>query len=113
LKGLDYEEATLLTVMLAALLPCRAHFYRRASLLDESFTAGWTVAIALVVLGSFWLLLLSHRHVEYSHQLWWTFEFTSNAPRALRATTAAAGVLVVLGLTRLLRPAAPRPPQPS
>ncbi len=113
LKGFDYEEATLLTVMLAAILPCRAHFYRRASLLDESFTAGWSVAIGLVVLGSFWLLLLSHRHLEYSHQLWWEFEFGSNAPRALRATTAALGLLVVVGLARLLRPATPRPPEPS
>ena len=113
LKGFDYEEATLLSVMLIALVPCRAHFYRRASLLDESFTAGWSVAIALVVLGSVWLLLLSHRHVEYSHQLWWEFEFTSNAPRALRATTAALVLLVAAGLARLLRPASPTPPRPS
>jgi phosphatidylglycerol lysyltransferase len=113
LKGLDYEEAIILSLMLAAVLPCRAHFYRRASLLDESFTAGWSVAIALVVLGSFWLILLSHRHLEYSHQLWWEFEFTSNAPRALRATTAAVGLLVAIGLARLLRPAAPRPPAPT
>lgn len=113
LKGLDYEEALLLSLILAVLLPCRAHFYRRASLLDESFTAGWTVAIALVVLGSFWLFLLSHRHLEYSHQLWWQFEFTSNAPRALRATTAALVFLIVVGLARLMRPAAPRPPAPS
>ncbi len=113
LKGLDYEEAIILSLMLAAVLPCRAHFYRRASLLDESFTAGWSVAIALVVLGSFWLILLSHRHLEYSHELWWEFEFGSNAPRALRATTAALGLLVAIGLARLLRPATPRPPAPT
>lgn len=113
LKGFDYEEATLLSVMLAALLPCRAHFYRRASLLDESFTAGWSLAIGLVVLGSIWLLFLSHRHVEYSHQLWWQFEFQSNAPRALRATTAASVLLVAIGLARLLRPTTARPRLPS
>jgi phosphatidylglycerol lysyltransferase len=71
------------------------------------------VAIALVVLGSFWLLMLSHRHVEYSHQLWWEFEFAGNAPRALRATTAALVLLVAAGLARLLRPASPTPPRPS
>ncbi|MCC6764733.1 MAG: bifunctional lysylphosphatidylglycerol flippase/synthetase MprF [Deltaproteobacteria bacterium] len=113
LKGFDYEEAIILTVMLAALLPCRKHFYRRASLLDESFTAGWSLAIALVVLGSLWLLLLSHRHVDYSSQLWWQFEFGGNAPRALRATTAASVVLMATGLARLLRPAPPRSPTPS
>lgn len=113
LKGLDYEEALILAVMLAALLPCRKHFYRRASLLDESFTAGWSLAIALVVLGSLWLLMLSHRHVDYSNQLWWQFEFGSNTPRALRATTAASVVLIAIGLARLLRPAPPRPPTPT
>ena len=113
LKGLDYEEATILSFMLLALLPCRAHFYRRASLLDESFTAGWAAAIALVVVGSFWLLMLSHRHVEYSNELWWQFEFSSNAPRALRATTAALVLLVAAGLARLMRPAAARPPRPT
>ena len=113
LKGLDWEEALLLTFMLAALLPCHAHFYRRASIFDESFTAGWTLAIVLVVLGSWWLLLLSYRHVQYSHELWWQFEFAGNAPRALRATTAALVVLVAIGLARLLRPAAPEAPLPT
>ena len=113
LKGLDYEEAVILGLMLAALLPCRAHFYRRASLIDESFTAGWSVAIVLVVLGSVWLLLISHRHVEYSNELWWQFEFSGNAPRALRATTAAVVVLVAAGLARLLRPSAPAAPTPT
>ncbi|MEB2285983.1 MAG: hypothetical protein B6D46_04845 [Polyangiaceae bacterium UTPRO1] len=113
LKGFDYEEALILTVMLAALLPCHRHFYRRASLLDESFTTGWSVAIALVVIGSIWLLLLSHRHVDYSNQLWWQFDFTSNTPRALRATAAASVVLIAIGLARLLRPAPPRPPVPT
>jgi phosphatidylglycerol lysyltransferase len=113
LKGLDWEEAAFLTLMLAALLPCRSHFYRRASLFDESFTAGWSLAIALVVLGSWWLLLLSYRHVQYSNELWWQFEFTANAPRALRATTAAMVVLAGAGLARLLRPAAPEAPQPT
>src|SRR5262249_37166673 len=72
-----------------------------------------TVAIALVVLGSFWLFLLSHRHLDYSRQLWWQFEFTSNAPRSLRATTAALVLLAAFGLARLLRPATPRPPAPT
>ena len=35
LKGFDYEEALILTVMLSALVPCRSYFYRHASLLSE------------------------------------------------------------------------------
>ena len=35
LKGLDYEEAIILGAMLAALLPCRSQFYRKASLTTQ------------------------------------------------------------------------------
>jgi len=35
LKGLDYEEAIVLLVILSALLPCRRHFCRKASLLSQ------------------------------------------------------------------------------
>ena len=68
LKGFDYEEALILTVMLGALLPCRSYFYRRASLLSERFTPGWIVAIAVVLMGSIWLGLFSHKHVEYANE---------------------------------------------
>src|SRR5207245_2308850 len=57
LKGLDWEEATILALMLAALLPCRRQFYRRASLFSESFTPGWIGAIALVLVASAYLAL--------------------------------------------------------
>src|SRR3546814_10354665 len=40
LKGLDYEEAAVLLVLLLALWPCRPFFYRRASLTMEYFTPG-------------------------------------------------------------------------
>lgn len=59
LKGGDYEEAVALAVMLAALLPCRPHFYRRASLLHQPFTSGWIVAILLVVGCFIWLGLFA------------------------------------------------------
>ena len=40
LKGADYEEALILSVLLAGLLPSRRQFYRRASLFGERFTPG-------------------------------------------------------------------------
>ena len=40
LKGLDYEEAFILLVMLAALLPCRREFYRKAAILSDRFSLG-------------------------------------------------------------------------
>jgi len=107
LKGGDFEEATILATMLAALLPCRRHFYRRASLLEPRFTAGWIATIAIVLLGSIWLGLFSFKHVEYSHELWWQFALRGDAPRFLRATVGALVLAAAFALARLLRPAQP------
>jgi phosphatidylglycerol lysyltransferase len=113
LKGVDYEEAILLGVVLAALLPCRPQFYRRASLLHEPFTAEWVFAIVFVLLGISWLLIFSHKHLEYSRELLWQFELRAQAPRSLRATAGAMGLLAVFGAWRLLRPAIAEPPPPT
>lgn len=110
LKGLDWEEATALAIMLAALLPCRAHFYRKASLTGDWLSTARVVAIALVLLASLWLGFFSYKHVEYSHELWWQFAFSGDAPRFLRATVGALGVALLFAVARLLRPA---PPEPS
>ena len=112
LKGFDYEEAVILTLMLAALMPCRSSFYRRASLLSERFTPGWIVAIVVVLMGSTWLGLFSHKHVEYANDLWWHFAVSSDAPRFLRATVGVIGGALIFAVGRLVRPAPvdPLPP---
>lgn len=112
-KGGDWEEALLLALVLTALLPARPLFYRRSSLLAEPFSAGWIVAIVLVVQASVWLVLLAYRHVEYDHELWWQFELDAHAPRSMRAGVAALMVLLVVSLRRLLRGAAPEAPLPG
>jgi phosphatidylglycerol lysyltransferase len=104
LKGVDYEEAVILAVMLAALLPARRHFYRKSSLFAVRLSAGWLAAIAFVILGTLWLTLFAHKHVEYSHELWWRFAFQSHAPRSLRALSGAIVAAAVLALASLLRP---------
>jgi phosphatidylglycerol lysyltransferase len=113
LKGFDYEEAILLALVLAALLPCRRQFFRRASLLDEPFTAEWITAILLVVVGVGWLLLFSYKHVEYTRDLWWQFELSAEAPRSLRASVGAMLLLLLVGGWRLLRPAPPSLAKPT
>ena len=113
LKGFDYEEAIALSVMLGALLPCRRHFYRKASLLSEQFVPGWVAAIILVMLCSIWLGAFSYKHVEYTGDLWWRFTFSGNAPRFLRATVGALGIALFFGMARLLRPAPPKPLLPE
>jgi phosphatidylglycerol lysyltransferase len=113
LKGVDYEEASYLALVLAVLLPSRKLFFRRASLVSERFTPGWLAAIAIVVISSGGLGLFAYRHVEYRHELWWHFSFHAEAPRFLRATVGALALALGFGLARLLRPAPYRPPQPK
>ncbi len=113
LKGLDWEEATLLSAMFLALLPCHRFFYRRSSLLAQSFTPGWMAGVALALIGTGFVVLLAYRHVEYSHDLWWQFELEGHAPRSLRALVGGAGLLAFFALARLLRTAPPVLPAPT
>jgi phosphatidylglycerol lysyltransferase len=113
LKGFEIEEAVVLLVMLLVLWPAKRFFYRKSSLLRQPLDEEQLVAMALVLLGSVWLGIFAHRHVEYSHELWWQFEFDASAPRFLRATVGAAALLVAYTTARLLRPAVPRPHPPT
>jgi len=109
LKGLDFEEATLLALVLGVLTLGRRAFYRPTAILSERFTPVWVASITGVVALAIWLGVLSYRHVAYSHELWWTFALDGNAPRMLRASLA----ILVLGtayvLLNMLRPARPEP----
>jgi phosphatidylglycerol lysyltransferase len=113
LKGLDYEEAATLGLMLISLVPCRRYFYRKASFFSERFTPGWIAAIALVLLGSVWIGLFSYKHMEYSGELWWQFSLSGDAPRFLRATVGVISLAVFFGVARLLRPAPLEPAPPN
>jgi phosphatidylglycerol lysyltransferase len=113
LKGFDYEEAIYLAIMLAALAPCRAHFYRKSSLVAERFSPQWTVAVLLVMTCAFGLALFAYKkRLEYSHDLWWQFAFDKNAPRSLRALIGATAAIFAITLAHLLRAKhkAPGPP---
>ncbi|MCA9159243.1 MAG: bifunctional lysylphosphatidylglycerol flippase/synthetase MprF, partial [Planctomycetales bacterium] len=103
-KGLDYEEAIMLGLLLVALIPCRAQFYRRGRVLAPSLNAGWIVAILMSIGLLAWLILFAYRHVEYQNELWWSFAYRGDAPRSLRGLVAFAVVLVLVALGRLLRP---------
>ncbi|MDO1529192.1 bifunctional lysylphosphatidylglycerol flippase/synthetase MprF [Fulvimonas sp. R45] len=114
LKGIDYEEATLLILLALALAPAHRLFYRRASLFHATFSFGWSLAIAAVLGCTVWLVLFSYQHVEYSNDLWWEFSFHhGGAPRALRALVGAAAVGLLFALVSLIRSARPRPTLPD
>jgi len=113
LKGIDYEEATLLTLLAMALAPAHWLFYRRASLFSTTFSIGWIIAILAVFGCATWLVLFSYKHVAYSSDLWWEFSFyQGGAPRALRALVAAAAAGMLFALASLIRPRRldPEPP---
>jgi phosphatidylglycerol lysyltransferase len=109
LKGLDFEEATLLVLVLGVLMLGRRAFYRPTAILAERFTPAWVASITGVIGLAVWIGILSHRHVSYSRELWWTFALDGSAPRVLRASLA----VIVLGtaymLLNMLRPARPQP----
>ncbi len=112
LKGFDYEEAIALTVMFTALLPARRHFYRRASLLNEPFSPGWVLAILVVLSCTLWLGVFSYKHIEYSHDLWWRFTLSGDAPRFLRAFVGVVGVALFFAWAKLMQPAQTEPALP-
>ncbi|MDO9082452.1 MAG: bifunctional lysylphosphatidylglycerol flippase/synthetase MprF [Humidesulfovibrio sp.] len=113
LKGLDYEEAFFLSVLLLALLPCHKLFYRKASLLSEGFTAGWIAAIVLALGCSVLLGYLAYGDATLSRDMWWEFAFEEEASRFLRATVGLLVGVVFVAALRLMRSARPRYAPPS
>ncbi len=109
LKGLGYEEAIFLALIVAALLGCRRRFYRRGSLVHERFTVPWMGTVLLVLVCSVWLGLFAHKFVDYKSDLWWKFAFHGDAPRFLRATVGAVAVLLLFAVRKLLAPHRPPP----
>jgi len=109
-KGLDWEEATVLALLLLALLPFRKQFYRRSSLLDEPLGPSWLVGVTAVLAASVWIGEFAHRHVEYSSDALLLFAFHAEVPRFLRASVLGVAAVALYGVASLLRP---RPPEPA
>jgi phosphatidylglycerol lysyltransferase len=110
LKGADYEEATLLALVLAGLVAARHHFTRRARVFEDRLSTGWLAAVGIVVAASVWLGSFAYRHVAFSSDLWWRFEFDADAPRFLRASVGVIVAALIVGVRELLRPAFPVQP---
>lgn len=113
LKGIDYEEATVLGAVVCVLVAARGRFSRRASLIEQRFSGPWIAALLLVLLGAGWLVIFAYRHVPYANDLWWEFAFEAQAPRSLRALLLAVMLAAAYALWRLLRPQRPAARMPS
>ena len=104
LKDFNYQEAAVLFAMFVLLFPSRKHFYRKSSLLHQSFSRENIIAIILVLVSFIWLGLFSYRNVEYSNELWWQFGVNSQASSFLRAAVGIFFILLVLGVMKMLSP---------
>jgi len=113
LKGVDYEEATLLGLLLMVLRNVRPAFDRRAALLETRFSPGWIAAIVGALIASVWVGLFAFKHVEYSNDLWWQFELRGQASRFLRGSVGAALVLGFFVFARLIGYARHKAVKPS
>ena len=108
LKGFDWQEALVLSVMLLLLMPTKACFQRSSSLLHMPFSQQWLGMIVIVLMASTWLGFFAYRDVKYSHELWWQFSFEGDAPRFLRALLLTSVLAVAFVLFRLFSIAAPK-----
>jgi len=113
LKGMDYEEALLLSGVLAALAASRPAFDRKARFWAARFSAGWVASVIAVVGASIWLGGFAFSHVEYSSELWWRFALREDVPRFLRASVGATVAILAFGVLRLMRPAPPEEVPPT
>ncbi len=113
LKGFDYEEATLLLILLAVLWRARPAFDRRAAFFETRFSPAWVAAVVGAIVTSVWLGLFAFKHVDYSHDLWWQFELQGDASRFLRASVGAAVVLLLFGFARMIGYAPHDAPAPT
>jgi len=109
LRGLEFEQALLLALVLAVLWLGRRAFYRPAAIMAQRFTPTWIVSLAVMISTAVWIGFFAYRHVDYSHSLWWTFAFEADAPRMLRASLVVVLLAGAFLAANLLRPARPAP----
>jgi phosphatidylglycerol lysyltransferase len=112
-KGLDWEEALILAVILGVVWSAHGAFYRKAALLSEPIGPAWIVSLTVVMGATIWLGFFSYKSLPYSSDLWFHFTRNGDAPRFLRATLGAFGVLVVFAMMRLMRHAEAEPVSPD
>ncbi|OCP01365.1 MULTISPECIES: bifunctional lysylphosphatidylglycerol flippase/synthetase MprF [unclassified Ensifer] len=105
IKAIAVVEAGMLAFFLLGLIVSRRLFVRPASLFGQALTVPWLTALGVICLGALVVLLFVYRDVEYSHELWWQFEFSAEAPRGLRALLGVTIGASMLAIWSLMRPA--------
>jgi phosphatidylglycerol lysyltransferase len=112
-KAVAVIEAGLLVALGLALIAARGQFTRPSLLTDQILSPGWLIAIGTVLITAFAVLMFAYSEVAYTHELWWEFEFSDEAPRSLRALLGVALFAGVVALWNLLRHARIRVSAPT
>lgn len=108
LKGLDWEEAAILSLMAGILALYGNAFYRRGDWRAFRPNPTWIALMAIVLMCATLVGLFAYRHVEYQSDLWWEFSWDGDAQRFLRATLALAIVAAGIAVDALIN----KPGQP-
>ncbi|TWT51695.1 Phosphatidylglycerol lysyltransferase [Thalassoglobus neptunius] len=104
LKGIDYQEAIVLLLVLLSLVSCRNRFNRPGRLLHERFSFGWFSTITISVLSCLWLGVFIYKNGNIQSDRWWEFAIHGDAPRFLRSCVGVAALLVLWTIGRICSP---------
>ncbi len=108
LKGVNWEETSVLAGVCVLMLPLHEAFPRMARLSRMEITPGWMFSAFAAVIGTGILSLWSFKNVAYGDQLWWRVMVSADASRALRAWAGVGVLCLAVGLWRLIStPATP------
>ncbi|WP_348240364.1 hypothetical protein, partial [Salmonella enterica] len=69
-----------------------------------ALSPGWLLAVGTLIVTAAAVLFFVYQEVAYTHELWWQFELSGEAPRSLRAMM---GIVLTAGFGAgwlLLRP---------
>jgi len=92
LKGIDYEEATVLLMVAVLLRRQRKRFYRESYPLLSSRSLLWLAGLVVSVIGFAWLGDWVHGNIPWGWDILSRFAPTLDAPRFARALLVAAAV---------------------
>lgn len=112
-KSVALAQAALLALFLVALLMNRRAFGRHASLMRQVLGANWLAAMTVLIGAAVAIMVFVYRDTEYSHALWWQFEFEEDVPRSLRALLGLVIAALAIAMNSLLRPVTYRPTAPG
>jgi len=103
LKGLDYEEALILSLLLIALAATRKNYNRNSKLFYPDISFSWIMSAAVVIASTAWLGYFSYKHSEFRSQSILQFALSGKAPWFLKASVSLSIIVLVLCLWKLFR----------